>query len=230
MPQSVTGKYLSGASKVDPVRPFRPARARRGIKITGCSEHNLKNLTVDFPLDRFVVVTGVSGSGKSTLVHKTLHNALSKIFYRDVDVEVGRYENLYGADLITGVVLLDQSPIGKSSRSNPATYLKAWDEIRKLLAGLPDAEHALQGFLDDTGRFLARAPALLHAILHKQVDADKLPEGKKSLAIEVVLQPRERTLTDAEIEAAGQKVVAAVAKATGAVLAMSASTAAVRGA
>ncbi len=137
MPQSVTGKYIAGTATVDRVRPFRPARARRGIKITGCSEHNLKNLTVDFPLDRFVVVTGVSGSGKSTLVHKTLHNALSKVFYRDVDVEVGRYENLYGADLVSGVVLLDQSPIGKSSRSNPATYLKAWDEIRKLYASQP---------------------------------------------------------------------------------------------
>jgi excinuclease ABC subunit A len=132
--RSVTGKYLADSVHIDRIRPFRPARARRGIKITGCSEHNLKDLTVDFPLDRFVVVTGVSGSGKSTLVHKTLHNALSKVFYRDVDVDIGRYENLYGADLVSGVVLLDQSPIGKSSRSNPATYLKAWDEIRRIYA------------------------------------------------------------------------------------------------
>ncbi len=135
--RSVTGKYLADSTHIDRIRPFRPARAKRGIKITGCSEHNLKNLTVDFPLDRFVVVTGVSGSGKSTLVHKTLHNALSKLFFRDVDVEVGRYENLYGADQVSGVVLLDQTPIGKSSRSNPATYLKAWDEIRRLYAAQP---------------------------------------------------------------------------------------------
>ncbi|MFN7686050.1 MAG: excinuclease ABC subunit UvrA [Oligoflexia bacterium] len=136
-PRSVTGKYLTHLAHVERIRSFRPARARRGIKITGCREHNLKNLSVDFPLDRFVVVTGVSGSGKSTLVHKTLHNALSKIFYRDVDLDVGRYDHLYGADQVSGIVLLDQTPIGKSSRSNPATYLKAWDEIRRLYATQP---------------------------------------------------------------------------------------------
>ncbi len=128
---SVTGKYLAGA-KVDRIRSLRPARARRGIKITGCRENNLKDLSVDFPLDRFVVVTGVSGSGKSTLVHKTLHHALARLLYRQTDLEVGRFDHLYGADQISGVVLLDQSPIGKSSRSNPATYLKAWDEVRRL--------------------------------------------------------------------------------------------------
>jgi excinuclease ABC subunit A len=132
MPQSVTGRYISGATRVEPVRSLRPVRSKRGIKITGCSENNLKDLTVDFPLDRFVVVTGVSGSGKSTLVHKTLHHALARLLYRQGDLEVGRFENLYGAEQISGVVLLDQSPIGKSSRSNPATYLKAWDEVRRL--------------------------------------------------------------------------------------------------
>jgi excinuclease ABC subunit A len=88
---------------------------------------------VEFPLDRFVVVTGVSGSGKSTLVHKTLFNALSRLFYRSTD-NIGAYDRIYGADQISGVVLLDQSPIGKNSRSNPATYLKAWDEVRRLYA------------------------------------------------------------------------------------------------
>ncbi|MEN9723218.1 MAG: hypothetical protein RJB38_1204, partial [Pseudomonadota bacterium] len=131
--RSVTAKYLAG-QRLAPVRSLRPVRAKRGIKITGCSENNLQNLTVDFPLDRFVVVTGVSGSGKSTLVHKTLHHALARTLYRQTDLEVGRFQNLYGADQISGVVLLDQSPIGKSSRSNPATYLKAWDEVRHLYA------------------------------------------------------------------------------------------------
>ncbi|NDD91735.1 excinuclease ABC subunit A [bacterium] len=132
--QSVTGRYISGAARVEPIRSLRPIRSKRGVKITGCSENNLKSLNVDFPLDRFVVVTGVSGSGKSTLVHKTLHHALARILHRQTDLDVGRFENIYGAEQISGVVLLDQSPIGKSSRSNPATYLKAWDEVRRLYA------------------------------------------------------------------------------------------------
>jgi excinuclease ABC subunit A len=91
----------------------------------------LKDVTVEFPLGRLVVVTGVSGSGKSTLVHQILHNALSRLFYRTT-MKVGRFERLYGADQLGGVVLLDQAPIGRSSRSNPATYLKAWDEVRRI--------------------------------------------------------------------------------------------------
>ncbi|MCM2323941.1 MAG: excinuclease ABC subunit UvrA [Oligoflexia bacterium] len=132
VPGSLTGKYLSGAFGVERERAPRPL-ARKVLKITGCSEHNLKNIDVEIPLERFVVVSGVSGSGKSTLVHKTIHNALSRLFLRTTD-PVGRFDRLYGAEQLGGVVLLDQSPIGKNSRSNPATYLKAWDEIRRVLA------------------------------------------------------------------------------------------------
>jgi excinuclease ABC subunit A len=107
--------------------------AKRYLKLTGCREHNLKNIDVELPLDRLVVVTGVSGSGKSTLVHQTLYNSLAKLFYHSTD-PVGEFDRLYGADQLSGVVLLDQSSIGKSSRSNPATYLKAWDEIRRIYA------------------------------------------------------------------------------------------------
>ncbi|MDR3606494.1 MAG: excinuclease ABC subunit UvrA [Oligoflexia bacterium] len=129
---SITGKYLSGAFNVKRTRAARPP-ARRFLKLTGCRENNLKNLTVEFPLDRLVVVTGVSGSGKSTLVHKTLFNALSKLFYRSTDAP-GAFDRLYGADQLAGVVLLDQTPIGRNSRSNPATYLKIWDEVRRIYA------------------------------------------------------------------------------------------------
>ena len=129
---SLTGKYLSGAFKVERDRPLRPA-AKRFLSLHGCRENNLKQIQVEFPLDRLVIVTGVSGSGKSTLVHKTLYQALCRLFYRSTEL-AGRFDRLYGADQISGVVLLDQSPIGKSSRSNPATYLKAWDEVRRILA------------------------------------------------------------------------------------------------
>ncbi|MCM2278233.1 MAG: excinuclease ABC subunit UvrA [Oligoflexia bacterium] len=137
---SLTGKYLSGAFSVlgggpggERGRPQARPLARKILKITGCAEHNLQGIDVEIPLERFVVVTGVSGSGKSTLVHKTIHNALSRLFLRTPE-PVGRFDRIYGAEHLGGVVLLDQSPIGKSSRSNPATYLKAWDEVRRILA------------------------------------------------------------------------------------------------
>jgi len=129
---SVTGKYLTGEKTIERIRPPRPD-AKRWLKFTGCRENNLQEIDVDIPLDRLVVVSGVSGSGKSSLVHKTIHNALAKLFYHATD-PVGKFERLYGADQLSGVVLLDQSPIGRSSRSNPATYLKAWDEVRRIYA------------------------------------------------------------------------------------------------
>ena len=129
---SLTGKYLSGDFFLRRDRALR-GPIKRWIKLHGCRENNLKSLSVDFPLDRLVVVTGVSGSGKSTLVHKTLYQALSRIFDRSVE-PAGRFDRLYGAEQISGVVLLDQASIGKTSRSNPATYLKAWDEIRRIYA------------------------------------------------------------------------------------------------
>ena len=131
-PKSVTGKYLTGEKKIERIRSLRPD-PKRWLKFTGCRENNLQEIDVEIPLDRLVVVSGVSGSGKSTLVHKTIYNALAKLFYHATD-PVGKFERLYGADQISGVVLLDQSPIGRSSRSNPATYLKAWDEVRRIYA------------------------------------------------------------------------------------------------
>lgn len=132
IPGSLTGKYLSGSFQLRRTRNPRPP-ARRLLKLTGCRENNLKDIDVEFPLDRLVVVTGVSGSGKSTLVHQTLYQSLSRLFYK-TNEPTGRFDRLYGAEQLSGVVLLDQSPIGKSSRSNPATYLKAWDEIRRIFA------------------------------------------------------------------------------------------------
>jgi excinuclease ABC subunit A len=137
IPTSVTGKYLNGTARVTRPRSWR-SEPKRWLDLKGCRENNLKNIDVRIPLDRFVVVTGVSGSGKSTLVHKTLHNALFRLFSAGVPYEeIGRHDRLYGAEQISGVVLLDQTPIGRSSRSNPATYLKAWDEIRRIYANQP---------------------------------------------------------------------------------------------
>jgi len=131
---SITGKYLSGAFHVEKKRPTR-SPSRKTLKLSGCTENNLKDISLELPLERLVVVTGVSGSGKTTLVHKTLYGALSQIYETDSKpFERGHYQKLYGAEQISGVVLIDQKPIGKSSRSNPATYLKLWEDIRKIYA------------------------------------------------------------------------------------------------
>ena len=133
------------------VKRLHPLRSQKTetLTLTGCQEHNLKNIDVQFPLHKLVVVTGVSGSGKTTLVHQTLAQALaSQLDYNPEmsDEEndelahgetIGSYKKMTGNESIQKLILLDQRPIGKNSRSNPATYMKAWDEIRKLLANQP---------------------------------------------------------------------------------------------
>jgi len=139
---SLTGKYLSGAMKIEPPKIRRKPSGH--IRIEGCRQNNLKNIDVDFPLNLLCVVTGVSGSGKTTLVKQTLYPALLKHYGESGD-RPGLFKNLTG-DLknISQVELVDQNPIGKSSRSNPVTYIKAYDEIRKLYAKQPLAK--MRGF------------------------------------------------------------------------------------
>jgi excinuclease ABC subunit A len=130
--KTMTGRYLTGELSI-PARAKTRGPAKDHIRITGASEHNLQEVDAWFPLNRLVCVTGLSGSGKTTLVHKTLYNALHRLFHKE-NVDVGRFQRLYGADLINDVALLDQRPIGRSSRSNPATYMKIYDDIRKIYA------------------------------------------------------------------------------------------------
>ncbi len=135
---SLTAKYLDGTEKIA-VPPTR-RKWNNFVELKGAGENNLKAINVIFPLEIMTVVTGVSGSGKSTLVNKTLYSVLNKRI-NGTGERTGRYGTLTG-DLqrITQVELIDQNPIGKSSRSNPVTYIKAWDEVRKLMAGLPLSE------------------------------------------------------------------------------------------
>lgn len=129
---SLTGKFLSGRKEI-PV----PAKRRKGnghaISLTGAAEHNLKHVDATFPLGMLVCVTGVSGSGKSTLVHDTLYAGLMKEMGNAVQ-KVGRYKTLKGYSSINAIEMVDQSPIGRSTRSNPATYTKAFDGIRDAFA------------------------------------------------------------------------------------------------
>ena len=135
---SLTGKYLSGklkiADQIDEERPYKLPTNAQQLLIKGARQHNLKYIDVAFPLNMLTVVTGVSGSGKTTLVKNTLYPALQKHFGNTVSGSVGAHLALEGdLNAIKGVELVDQNPIGKSSRSNPVTYIKAYDEIRNLL-------------------------------------------------------------------------------------------------
>ena len=136
-PRSLTAKYLRDELAI-PVPAIRRRPTNQRIRILGASEHNLKDLTVEIPLGLLTCVTGVSGSGKSTLVHDVVYASLKRA-KGDWDRRVGAHRKLEGAEFISDVVLVDQAPIGRTPRSNPVTYLKAFDPIRELLAGTKDA-------------------------------------------------------------------------------------------
>jgi excinuclease ABC subunit A len=134
-PQSLTGKYLNGELKIEPPKIVR--KWNRSIKVEGARQHNLNDITVEFPLNVLCVVSGVSGSGKTTLVRQILYPALRKIKGEFGD-KVGFHKAITGdIDSIGQIEMVDQNPIGKSSRSNPVTYIKAYDEIRDLFTRQP---------------------------------------------------------------------------------------------
>jgi excinuclease ABC subunit A len=135
---SLTGKYLCGELSI-PVPETRNTKKTEIIKITGARENNLKNVTVEFPLKKLVVVTGVSGSGKSTLIHDILYGGLIKA-HGGNPPKLGKFDNLEGARYIDNVEIVDQSPIGKSPRSNPISYVKGYELIRELYAATPQAK------------------------------------------------------------------------------------------
>ncbi|MDE3152396.1 MAG: excinuclease ABC subunit UvrA [Gemmatimonadota bacterium] len=147
-PASLTGRYLGGALQVAVPARRRPFDADRAIRIEHAEEHNLRDVTVDLPLGLFVAVTGVSGSGKSTLVEDILHRALARHFYRARTIP-GRHGAITGLEHIDKVIDIDQSPIGRTPRSNPATYTGLFTPIRELFAEMPEAK--IRGY--GPGRF-----------------------------------------------------------------------------
>ena len=136
-PRSLTAKYLRDELAI-PVPAARRRPSNQRLKVLGASEHNLKGVDIELPLGMLTCVTGVSGSGKSTFVHDVLYAALKRA-KGDWDRRVGTHRKLEGAEFITDVVLVDQAPIGRTPRSNPVTYLKAFDPIRELFASTKDA-------------------------------------------------------------------------------------------
>jgi excinuclease ABC subunit A len=146
--ESLTGAYLSGRLAIEAPMVRRPTDPKRVLRVEGASEHNLRNVSVSFPLGCLVAVTGVSGSGKSTLVNDVLYSSLAREL-NGARVVPGRHKRVTGLDLVDKVVHVDQSPIGRTPRSNPATYTGVFDHIRKLFAETPEAK--MRGYLQ--GRF-----------------------------------------------------------------------------
>ena len=152
-PDSVTGPWLAGKKRIDVDRPPRPVDAATPrLQLVGARQHNLRDLSVAFPLRRLTCLTGVSGSGKSTLIQDVLFPALAKHFGESTE-SPGIFDRLENVDNLRGVVMVDQSPIGKSSRSNPVSYVGAWDPIRNLFAALPEAKQ--RGYTPGTFSFNA---------------------------------------------------------------------------
>ncbi len=146
-PNSVTGKYLSGVLEI-PVPEHRRSGNGKVLKITGATGHNLKNVSVEIPLQTLTCVTGVSGSGKSSLINETIYPALRKHFYKSLKDPLP-YEAIQGIEHLDKVIDIDQSPIGRTPRSNPATYTNVFTDIRKLYAEVPEAK--IRGY--KIGRF-----------------------------------------------------------------------------
>ncbi len=145
-PRSITGAYLSGKEQI-PI-PKRRTQNLGTLKITGATHHNLKNIDVEIPLGLLVAVTGVSGSGKSSLISDILYPALSNQLHR-AKMPVGAHKSIEGIERLDKIIAIDQSPIGRTPRSNPATYIKLFDDIRELFAKLPLSQ--AEGF--GPGRF-----------------------------------------------------------------------------
>ncbi len=142
---SLTGQYLSGKKVVSHALTANSLLSTAYfLTISGCNEHNLKDLTVNFPLKKYVCITGVSGSGKSTLIHDTLYPALGKALEQYFQQRSGKFKEITGVQQVDQVLLVDQSPIGRTSRSNPATYTGVFTDIRELFAQTQEAH--LRGF------------------------------------------------------------------------------------
>lgn len=180
--KSLTGKYLRRELKIPlPEKHRKVDSSTPKIKIKGATEHNLKNIDIEIPLRRFVCLTGVSGSGKSTLMNDILYKEINNRFFR-MNKQVGEHKSLTGTEYLDRMITIDQRAIGRTSRSNPATYTKAYDHIRELFAETPEAR--MKGY--KSGRFSFNVPG----------GRCENCEGKGTLEIEMHFLPSVQIVCD----------------------------------
>jgi len=191
---SLTGQYLRGEKKVAmPAKRRKVDSSTPKIKIVGAEENNLKNIKVEIPLRRFVCLTGVSGSGKSTLMESIIFRAINNRINHSREI-VGKHKSLIGTEYIDKIIEINQNPIGRTSRSNPATYTKAFDEIREIFAATPEAR--MRGF--GASRFSFNVPAVApREGSHRSVGGRcEKCEGKGTLEIEMHFLPSVEIVCD----------------------------------
>ena len=152
-PKSLTGRYLAGIEKIEVPKERRKGNGKF-LEVIGAEEHNLKNINVKIPLGKFVCVTGVSGSGKSSLVNEIIYKAVFKNIYPKSKIMPGKYKKIKGLDYIDKVIQITQDPIGRTPRSNPATYVGVFDDIRELLAEMKESK--MRGFTKSRFSFNVR--------------------------------------------------------------------------
>lgn len=138
VPTSITGAYLSGRKKIEVPKKRRPGN-KKNIEIVNATENNLKNISVKFPLGKFICITGVSGSGKSTLINEVLYKNIAQQLNGATE-KPGKCKTIKGLENIDKIINIDQSPIGRTPRSNPATYTGAFDLIRDIFASTNEAK------------------------------------------------------------------------------------------
>ena len=152
VPTSITGAYLSGRKKIEVPKKRRPGN-KKNIEIVNATENNLKNISVKFPLGKFICITGVSGSGKSTLINEVLYKNIAQQLNGATE-KPGKCKTIKGLENIDKIINIDQSPIGRTPRSNPATYTGAFDLIRDIFASTNEAK--MRGY--EKGRFSFNVP------------------------------------------------------------------------
>lgn len=180
--KSLTGQYLRGEKTIDvPKKRRKVDSSTPKLKVRGAAENNLKNINIEVPLRRMVCLTGVSGSGKSTLMHDIIYRAVANKLHH-VDKKIGKHKDIKGIEYIDKIIRIDQKPIGRTPRSNPATYTKAYDAIRDLFASTPEAK--IRGY--KKGRFSFNRPG----------GRCENCEGKGTLSIEMHFLPSVEIICD----------------------------------